>query len=44
MYEIAVRPIYFFKHEPFIAAVFDVRTTRILDRVKRKVVNLSKCG
>ncbi|HLE63268.1 MAG TPA: hypothetical protein VI750_09020, partial [Pyrinomonadaceae bacterium] len=32
LYETAVRPIYFFKHEPFIAAVFDVRTTRILDR------------
>ena len=32
LYEMAVRPIYFFKHEPFIAAVFDVRTTRILDR------------
>ncbi len=31
-YEMAVRPIYFFKHEPFIAAVFDVRTTRILNR------------
>ena len=31
LYEMAVRPIYFFKHEPFIAAVFDVRTTRILD-------------
>src|ERR1700674_5634753 len=28
-YEMAVRPIYFFRHEPFIAAVFDVRTTRI---------------
>jgi hypothetical protein len=28
----AVRPIYFLKHKPFIAAVFDVRTTRILDR------------
>lgn len=32
LYEVAVRPIYFFKHEPFIAAVFDVRTTRIIDR------------
>jgi Piwi domain len=32
LYEAAVRPIYFFKHEPFIAAVFDVRTTRIIDR------------
>lgn len=32
LYEMAVRPIYFFKHQPFVAAVFDVRTTRILDR------------
>lgn len=32
LYEMAVRPIYFFKHEPFITAVFDVRTTRIMDR------------
>ena len=32
LYDMAIRPIYFFKHEPFIAAVFDVRTTRILDR------------
>jgi hypothetical protein len=32
LYEIAIRPIYFFKHEPSIAAVLDVRTTRILER------------
>ena len=32
LYEMAIRPIYFFKQEPFIAAVFDVRTTRILER------------
>jgi Piwi domain len=32
LYEAAIRPIYFFKHEPFIAAIFDVRTTRIIDR------------
>ncbi|MCU1338038.1 MAG: stem cell self-renewal protein Piwi domain protein [Bryobacterales bacterium] len=31
LYDMAIRPIYFFKHEPLIAAVFDVRTTRILD-------------
>ena len=31
LYEMAVRPMYFFKREPLIAAVFDVRTTRILD-------------
>src|SRR5207247_344741 len=32
LYEIAVRPIYFFKRDAFIAAVIDVRTTRIIDR------------
>src|SRR6185312_4086767 len=32
MYDMAIRPVYFFKQEPMIAAVFDVRTTRILDR------------
>lgn len=32
LYDMAIRPIYFFKREPMIAAVFDVRTTRILDR------------
>src|ERR1700733_1650589 len=31
LYEMAVRRMYFFKREPLIAAVFDVRTTRILD-------------
>lgn len=41
LYEIAVRPIYFFKHAPFIAAVFDVRTTRILDQT---VADLLKHG
>ena len=32
LYDMAIRPIYFFKQKPLIAAVFDVRTTRILDR------------
>jgi hypothetical protein len=32
LHEMAVRRICFFKHDPFIAAVFDVRTTRILGR------------
>jgi hypothetical protein len=41
LYEMAVRPIYFFKHQPFIAAVFDVRTTRVLDRT---VADLIKDG
>jgi hypothetical protein len=41
LYQMAIRPIYFFKHAPFIAAVFDVRTTRIL---KRTVGDLLKDG
>jgi hypothetical protein len=41
LYEMAIRPIYFFKHEPFIAAVFDVRTTRILERT---IADLLKGG
>lgn len=32
LYELAVRPVYFFKREPFIACIVDVRTTRILSR------------
>jgi hypothetical protein len=32
LYEVAVRPIYFFKQEPFVAAVLDVRTTRLIER------------
>jgi hypothetical protein len=38
LYDMAVRPIYFFKHEPLIAAVFDVRTTRILDRTAADLI------
>ena len=32
LYEVAVRPIYFFKQEPFVAAALDVRTTRLIER------------
>lgn len=38
LYDMAIRPVYFFKHEPLIAAVFDVRTTRILDRTAAELV------
>jgi hypothetical protein len=41
LYDMAIRPIYFFKQKPLIAAVFDVRTTRILDR---PVADLIKDG
>ncbi|MDX2151418.1 MAG: Piwi domain-containing protein [Bryobacteraceae bacterium] len=32
LFEVAIRPVYFFKQEPFIAAVVDVRTTRLIER------------
>jgi hypothetical protein len=31
LYEMAIRPIHFFKHTPFITAVLDVRTTLLVD-------------
>lgn len=39
LYEVAVRPVCFFKQEPFIAAVVDVRTTRIIDRTARELMD-----
>ena len=38
LYEVAVRPIYFFKQEPFVAAVLDVRTTRLIERSARSAI------
>lgn len=38
LYEMAIRPVYFFKHEPFIAAVFNMRTTRILERTVAELI------
>ena len=32
LYEVAIRPTYFFRQEPFIAAIVDVRTTRLIER------------
>lgn len=32
LYEVAVRPIHFFKQDSFVAAVLDVRTTRLIER------------
>ena len=32
LFEVAIRPLYFFKQEPFIAALVDVRTTRLIER------------
>lgn len=38
LYEVAIRPVYFFKREPIIVAALDVRTTRILDRTVADLV------
>src|ERR1700722_10756845 len=38
LYEVAIRPVYFFKQEPFIAAVADVRPTRVIDRTARELM------
>lgn len=32
LYEVAIRPLNFLKREPFIAAIVDVRTTRLIER------------
>jgi hypothetical protein len=39
LFDMAIRPIYFFKRDPLIAAVFDVRTTRILDRTAAELIS-----
>jgi hypothetical protein len=39
LYDMAIRPIYFFKRDPLIAAVFDARTTRILDRTVAELIS-----
>jgi hypothetical protein len=38
LYEVAVRPIHFFRQEPFVAAVLDVRTTRLIERSARELI------
>ena len=32
LYELAIRPVYFYKQKPVIAAIMDVRTTRLVER------------
>ena len=39
LYEVAIRPVYFFKQEALIAAVVDVRTTRMIDRTVRELMD-----
>ncbi|MEP7354189.1 MAG: hypothetical protein ABI824_13245 [Acidobacteriota bacterium] len=41
LYELAIRPIYFYKQKPVIAAIMDVRTTLL---VERKVSELIAAG
>lgn len=38
MYEVAVRPIQFFEQVPFVAAVFDVRTIRLVERTASDLI------
>jgi len=38
LYEVAIRPTYFFRQEPFIAAIVDVRTTRLVERTAAELI------
>jgi len=38
VYDLAIRPIYFCRKEPFIAAVFNARTTRIVERTAAELL------
>ena len=38
LFDMAIRPIYFFKRDPLIAAIFDVRTARMLDRTVAELI------
>ncbi|MGI8960604.1 MAG: hypothetical protein ACR2IV_12725 [Bryobacteraceae bacterium] len=38
LYEVAIRPVYFFKREPFLAAIVDVRTTRLIERTAWELI------
>jgi hypothetical protein len=38
LYEITIRPVYFFKQKPFIAAIINVRTTRIINRTAAQLL------
>ena len=38
LYEVAIRPLYFLKKEPFVAAVVDVRTTRLIERTAWELI------
>jgi hypothetical protein len=38
LYEVAIRPVYFFKRDPFLAAIVDVRTTRLIERTAWELI------
>lgn len=38
LYELAIRPIYFYKQKPVIAAIMDVRTTRLVERKASELI------
>lgn len=38
LYEVAIRPIYFTRREPFIAAIPTVRTTRLVERTAAELL------
>ena len=43
LYELAIRPIYFSGHDPFIAALLNVRTTRLIDRTAAELIGDGMC-
>jgi len=38
LYELAIRPVYFYKQKPVIAAIMDVRTTRLVERKASELI------
>jgi hypothetical protein len=43
LYELAIRPIYFSGHDHFIAALLDVRTTRLIERTAAELIGDGMC-
>ena len=43
LYELAIRPMSFSGHGPFIAALLDVRTTRLIDRTAAELIGDGMC-
>ena len=43
LYEIAIRPLYFIGREPFVAAVLNVRTTRLFERTAAELMRDGLC-